>query len=101
MYMHEKEAGMAMKVIRMPMTKARINLGALVRGVHVRGDVVVLEKDGIPMAGIVDINALEDLIEINDPKMRRKIRASMKDYRAGRTRPARELLEELNKETGE
>jgi len=89
---------MAMKVIRMPMTKARINLGALVRGVHVRGDVVVLEKDGIPMAGIVDIDALEDLIEINDPKMQRKIRASMKDYRAGKARPVREFLAELARE---
>ncbi len=80
---------MAVKVIRMPMTKARINLGALVRGVHVRGDVVVLEKDGIPVAGLVDIDALEDIIETNDPRMKRKIRASMRDYRAGRTRPAR------------
>ena len=89
---------MAMKVIRMPMTKARINLGALVRGVHVRGDIVVLEKDGIPVAGLVDIDALEDLIEIHDPKMQRKIRASMKDYRAGRTRPLAELIAELEAE---
>lgn len=98
MYINVKEARMAMKVIRMPMTKARINLGALVRGVHVRGDVVVLEKDGIPVAGLVDIDVIEDLIEIHDPKMQRKIRASMKDYRAGRARPARELLKELRKE---
>jgi len=92
---------MAVRVIRMPMTKARINLGALVRGVHVRGDVVVLEKDGIPMAGIVDIDALEDFLEIHDPKMQRKIRASMKAYRAGKARPAREFLEELKREAGE
>jgi len=92
---------MARKVIRMPMTKARINLGALVRGVHVRGDLIVLEKDGIPVAGLVDMDALEDIVEMNDPKMRRQIRASMREYRAGRTRPARELLEELKREAGE
>ncbi len=92
---------MAIRVIRMPMTKARINLGALVRGVHVRGDVVVLEKDGVPMAGIVDIDALEDLIEINDPKMQRKIKASMKAYLDGKARPARDFLEELKREAGE
>jgi hypothetical protein len=86
---------MATRVIRMPMTKARINLGALVRGVHVRGDVVVLEKDGIPMAGVVDIDTLEDILEINDPKMQRQIRASMRDYRAGRARPLTELIAEL------
>jgi antitoxin (DNA-binding transcriptional repressor) of toxin-antitoxin stability system len=101
MHVHVKETGMAMRVIRMPMTKARINLGALVRGVHVRGDVVVLEKDGIPVAGLVDIDALEDLIEINDPKMQRKIRASMKAYRQGKGRPAREFLEELKTGAGE
>ena len=89
---------MAMKVIRMAMTKARINLGALVRGVHVRGDVVVLEKDGIPVAGLVDIDALEDFLETHDPKMQRKIRASMKGYRAGKARPVREFLEQLGKE---
>ena len=101
MYMHEKETGVAMKVIRMPMTKARINLGALVRGVHVRGDVVVLEKDGIPVAGLVDIDVIEDLIEIHDPKMQRKIRASMKAYREGKGRPLREFLDELKAERGE
>jgi PHD/YefM family antitoxin component YafN of YafNO toxin-antitoxin module len=93
-----KEIGMAIRVIRMPMTKARINLGALVRGVHVRGDVVVLEKDGIPVAGLVDIDALEDFLEIHDPKMQRKIRASMKDYRAGRTRPLSEFIAKLQTE---
>jgi len=89
---------MAVRVIRMPMTKARINLGALVRGVHVKGDVVVLEKDGIPVAGLVDIDAIEDYLEVHDPKMQRKIRASMKAYREGKVRPARELLEDLKKE---
>jgi hypothetical protein len=89
---------MAIRVIRMPMTKARINLGALVRGVHVRGDVVVLEKDGIPVAGLVDIDAIEDFLEIHDPKMQRKIRASMKAYREGRTRPVTEFIAELEAE---
>ncbi len=89
---------MAMRVIRMPMTKARINLGALVRGVHVRGDVVVLEKDGIPVAGLVDIDVIEDYMEVHDPKMQRKIRASMKAYREGKTRPVEEFIAELEAE---
>ncbi len=88
---------MANRVLRMPMTKARINLGSLVRGVHVDGDVVVLEKDGIPVAGLVDIDALEDYLEARDPALRRRIRASMKDYRAGRGRPARKILKDSNK----
>ena len=86
---------MATRVIRMPMTKARTQLGALVRAVHVGGDVVVLEKDGIPVAGLVGLDALEDYLEATDPGLRRRIRASMRAYRSGRTRPVREFLEEL------
>src|SRR4030042_993420 len=86
---------MASKVLRMPMTKARINLGSLVRGVHVYGDVVVLEKDGIPVAGLGDIDALEDYLEPADPALRRRIRASAKAHRAGRTRPVRGFLRKM------
>jgi PHD/YefM family antitoxin component YafN of YafNO toxin-antitoxin module len=82
----------------MPMTRARTQLGALVRGVHVDGDVVVLEKDGIPVAGLVDIDALEDYLETNDPALRRRIRESMKAHRSGRTRPVRQFLAELKSE---
>ena len=86
---------MATRVLRIPMTKARVHLGELVRSVHVDGDVVVLEKDGIPIAGLIDIDALEDYLEANDPAMRRKMRRSMRDYRSGRSRPIQELLDEL------
>ena len=83
------------QILRMPMTKARINLGSLVKRVHVEGDVVVLEKDGIPIAGLVDIDVLEDFLDIMNPKLRKHITASMKDYGKSRVRPARELLEDL------
>ena len=86
---------MAQRVVRMPMTKARVNLGSVVRSVHVDGDVVVLEKDGIPVAGLVDIDALDDYLEARDPALRQRIRRSMKAHRSGRTRPVREFLEEL------
>jgi len=89
---------MAIRVLRMPMTKARTQLGSLVRGVHVAGDVVVLEKDGIPVAGLVDIDAVEDYLESKDPALRRRLCASMKAFRSGRGRPAREFLEELKSE---
>ncbi len=85
----------------MPMTKARRTLGALVRGVHVDGDVVVLEKDGIPVAGLVDIDVLEDYLDASDPELREHIRQSMEDYRAGRTRPLRDVLEEIEAEEPE
>ena len=38
---------------RIPITKARINLGQVVRRVRVNKEYFVLEKDGIPVLGIM------------------------------------------------
>lgn len=45
----------------MPITKARINLGAVVKRVHDTGERVMLEKGGIPVAAIVDPQWIEDM----------------------------------------
>lgn len=50
----------------MPISKARVNLGAVVRGVREHADVVVLEKDGIPVASIVGVDVIEDLRDALD-----------------------------------
>lgn len=44
----------------MPMTEARINLGAVVQRV-LKGERITLEKDGIPVATIINKEDLEDL----------------------------------------
>ena len=85
----------ARKVSVMPITKARINLGALVRRVHMNKEYVILEKGGIPVAGIMDADELEDYLEIHDPVVQEHIRKSTEEYRAGKSRPAEELLKEL------
>ncbi len=51
---------------KIPISKARVNLGAVVRGVREKGDVVVLEKDGIPVASIVGVDLVEDLRDALD-----------------------------------
>src|SRR5918912_1305019 len=81
----------------MPITKARINLSAVVKRIHLNKEYVILEKDGIPIAGIMDIDEFEDYLELQDPKVRRDIAKSNEDIREGRVRPARELLAELTK----
>ena len=81
----------------LPITKARINLGAVVKKIHLNKEYVILEKDGIPMAGIMDIDEFEDYLEAKDPQAQHDIAKSNEDIRAGRTRPARELLAELTK----
>jgi PHD/YefM family antitoxin component YafN of YafNO toxin-antitoxin module len=82
-------------VNRMPITEARINLGAVVKRVHLNGEYFILEKDGIPIAGIMGADELEDYLELRDPKVREHIRKSHEDFAAGRSRPATELLAEL------
>src|SRR3990170_755366 len=89
----------ARKVSVMPITKARVNLGAVVRRVHLNKEYVILEKGGIPVAGIMDADELEDYLEIHDPKVQAQIRKSTEEYRAGKGRPAEELLAELRNTT--
>jgi prevent-host-death family protein len=80
---------------RLPITKARVNLGELVRRVNRDKEYFILEKDGIPVAGIMGAAELEDYLELKDPKVREHIRKSNADYLAGRTRPAKDFLAEL------
>ena len=80
---------------RLPITKARINLGEVVRRVHVHKEYFILEKDGIPVAGIMDAEELEDYLELHDPKVRAHIRKSTAAYRAGKSRLAKKLVAEL------
>ena len=78
---------------RLPITKARINLGQVVRRAHVNKEYFILEKDGIPVAGLLDAGELEDYLELRDPAARRAILESNADVAAGRIRPAEDLLE--------
>jgi len=82
-------------VTTIPLTKARINLGALVKRVHRNKEYFILEKDGIPVAGLMNIDEFEDYLELQDPKVHTHIRKSYEEYLAGKSRPAEELLAEL------
>ena len=83
------------KVSVMAITKARVNLGAVVRRVHLNREYVILEKGGIPVAGIMNAEELEDYLEVHDPKVQEQIQKSTEEYRAGKGRPAEEFLAEL------
>jgi hypothetical protein len=53
----------------LPITQARINLGAIAKRAHLSGEYFILEKDGIPVAGIMGADEMEDYIELRDPKV--------------------------------
>ena len=82
-------------VHRMPITKARIHLGQLARRAHVNKEYFILEKDGIPVIGMMDAEELEDYLELRNPRVARQIQESNADIRKGRIRPAGDLLAEL------
>ena len=85
-------------VHRLPLTEARNNLGKVVRRANVNREIFILEKGGIPVAALMNIDDLEDYLELQDPKMKKQIARGYQDYLAGKTRPAKELLTELKKE---
>ena len=82
-------------VTTIPITKARIGLGTLVKRVHLNKEYFILEKDGIQIVGMMDVDEFEDYLELHDPKVREQIRKSNEEYLAGKSRPAQELLAEV------
>ncbi|HWX42043.1 MAG TPA: hypothetical protein VN345_12920 [Blastocatellia bacterium] len=50
-----------------------------------------------PLIGIMDADELEDYLEQQDPQSQRQIEENHRDYLAGKSRPATELLAELRR----
>ena len=80
-------------VHRIPLTKARINLGQVVRRVHVNREYFILEKDGIPVAGVMNVDDFEDYLEQQDESLKEQIRRGYQDYRDGKARAVSDILE--------
>ncbi|MFZ0257322.1 MAG: type II toxin-antitoxin system Phd/YefM family antitoxin [Gammaproteobacteria bacterium] len=93
-----KRSSKAPRIRHLPITKARINLGAVVKNIHLNKEYVILEKDGIPIAAIMDVEEFEDYLEVQDPRAKRIIAESRQESLAGKTRDARLLLTELEAE---
>ena len=83
-------------VHRIPLTKARVNLGQIARRAHLNNECFILEKNGIPIAGIVDIDDLEDWLELQDPEIQEQIAEGYREYRQGKTKPLNDFLAELH-----
>ena len=82
-------------VTTIPITKARINLGAVVKRIRVNKEYFILEKDGIPVAGLMDIDEFEDYLEMHDPAVKRHIAIANSEFKTGKSRPAGDFLAEL------
>src|SRR6202162_61531 len=82
-------------VNRLALTKARVNLGQVVRRVHVNREFFILEKDGIPVVGLMHVDDLEDYLEMQNRSVKEQIQTSTAEYRRGAARSAQEFLAEL------
>ena len=82
-------------VHHIPITKARINLGQVVRRAHLNRECFIVEKDGIPVAGIIGVDELEDYLELQDPKLKEQIRAGYEAHQRDEGRNLDDLLSEL------
>jgi hypothetical protein len=84
---------------RFGITKARINLGQVARRAHVNREYFILEKDGIPVAGILSADELEDYLELQEPGLNSQIRKSSQEYSRGKSRSAAESLTDLRRKS--
>ena len=78
-----------------PITKARVNLGEVVKRVHLDKDSFVLEKGGIPVAAILDIDEFEDWLETKDPGLKDQIRQGYEEYKKGKAVPLDKFLSKI------
>ena len=85
------------KITHMAITRARINLGSLVKRAHLRDEYFILEKDGIPVAGLMNADELEDYLDVHNPKNQKEIAQGWKDYKAGKTGDAWEFMREMER----
>ena len=84
-------------ITRMPITKARINLGSIIKKVRLNKEYYVLEKDGYPVAGIMDIDEFEDYLDARNENLNKQIAESFAEIKAGRTKPINKLIGEMKK----
>lgn len=85
-------------VQHLPLTKFRQNVGQVLNRVNREKQYVVVERGGLPVAAVMNIDEFEDYLELRNPTARQDIVRSREDVAAGRLRSADDLLAELDTE---
>jgi hypothetical protein len=57
----------------------------------------IVEKGGIPVAGIMNADEMEDYLDLQDPGLKKQIRRSQEQYRQGKTRDGVSFLAGLRR----
>jgi prevent-host-death family protein len=87
------------KVRRISATEAKTHFGKLIRRVKLGKEYIIVERDGIPVLGILDADELEDYLDLHDESLKEQIRQGYREYQEGKTRPIEEVLAEVREET--
>lgn len=69
----------------------------MVRRVHLNREYFILEKGGIPVAGIMNADEMEDYLDLRDPGLKKQIRRSQEQYGHGKSRDASAFLADLRR----
>lgn len=85
-------------VQHLPLTQFRQHVGEVLNRVNREKHYVVVERGGLPVAAIMDIDEFEDYLEVREAEAGKDIAISRADIAAGRVRSADLLLAELEAE---
>jgi len=82
-------------VRRISLDEARIKLPQLVRRVRRRRQYLIVEQDGVAVAGVMNPEELEDYLELQDAELNRQIETGYAEYQRGKATSARAFLARL------
>lgn len=75
-----------------PITKARVNLGSFIKRVRINKETFILEKDGFPVAGLIDVDLLEDLLELQSKLANEQLNQSKLEADSGELKEAKLII---------
>jgi len=89
----------APKVTRVSATEAKTHFGELIRRVKAGKEYIIVERDGLPVLGILDADELEDYLDLHDESLKAQIRQGYREYQTGKTRSVEKVLAEVRTTT--
>lgn len=87
------------KVARVSATEAKTHFGKLIRRVKLGQEYIIVERDGIPVLGILDADELEDYLDLHDEALKAQIHQGYREYQQEKSRPVEEVLAEVRERT--
>jgi len=87
------------KVTRLSATQAKAHFGELIHRVQQGNEYIIVERDGIPVLGILNADELEDYLDVRDAPLRAQIHQGYREYKAGKARPVEQVLAEVRRAT--